>query len=269
MFTAIFLSTFVQHKFLKIIIMKNQSSFVSKFGFASLLIAIGLFLLVLQLDWISPQWKHIVFSWKMLVFVGGFLIFAKGCRLSGGIIMAVGLFFLAPALLPKIFPNTDTEYFSDFTSKYWAVLLVIAGVGIAIKKATNRKIGYCTAKATVFAHEKQNFNEGFIQKKCSFGSSKYKITAPVFAGGSLHSTFGSIVLDLRKTTLPETPVTLAIKVEFGAIEIRVPNDWVVEINVEQNFGAIEDTRAFSDNGASGKKLIVVGSVAFGGGEIKA
>jgi len=251
--------------------MKNthsKNSFLSKFGFASLLIFIGLFLLVLQLDWISPQWRYIVFSWKMLVFVIGLVVFAKGCRLSGGMIMAVGLFFLAPALLPKIFPHTDPKYFSDFTSKYWAILLVIAGVGVAIKKATNRKISCITHKSTVFSHEKQNFDEGFIQKKCSFGSNEYTVTAQEFTGGSLQCAFGSMIVDLRKTQLPGTPVTLAIKVEFGAIELRVPNDWVVELNVEQNFGAMEDTRAFSGDNTSNKKLIVVGSVAFGGGEIR-
>ena len=249
--------------------MKNthsKNSFLSKFGFASLLIFIGLFLLALQLGCIPAEWKEIIFSWKTLVFVGGLLIFAKGCRLSGGIIMAVGLFFLAPDLLPKKFPDTD---FSDFTSKYWAVLLVIAGVGIAIKKATKQKTTCCTKKSTVFSHEKQNFDEGFIQKKCSFGSNEYKVTAREFTGGSLQCAFGSIVVDLRKTQLPETPVTLAIKVEFGSLELRVPNDWVVELNVEQSFGAIEDTRVFSGDSASNKKLIVVGSVAFGGGEIRA
>ena len=250
--------------------MKNTHShdgFLGKFGFAAVLIFIGLFLLVLQLDWISPQWKYIVFSWKMLVFVGGLLIFAKGCRLSGGIIMAVGLFFLAPALLPKIFPNTDPKYFSDFTSKYWAILLVIAGVGIAIKKATKQKTTCCSHKSTVFSHEKHNFDDGFIQKKCTFGNCEYTVTAPVFTGGSLRSSFGSITLDLRKTQLPETPVTLAIKVEFGAIELRVPNDWTVELAVEQSFGAIEDTRSATTTDSS-KRLIVTGSVAFGGGEVR-
>lgn len=246
----------------------SKNSFVSKFGFATLLIGLGIFLFLLQLDVISSQWKHIVFSWKMLVFVGGLFIFAKGCRLSGGIIMAVGLFFLAPALLPKIFPNVNPKYFTNFTEKYWAILLIIAGVGIAIKKATNRKISCITHKSTAFANETHNFDDGFIQKKCSFGSCKYKVTAPEFTGGSLQSTFGSIVLDLRKTHLPETPVTLAIKVEFGAIELRVPADWTVEINVNQNFGAIEDTRAFTGDSASSKKLIIVGSIAFGGGEIR-
>ncbi|MDR2962765.1 MAG: cell wall-active antibiotics response protein [Bacteroidales bacterium] len=248
--------------------MKN-SSFLHKFGFAALLIFIGAFLLVLQLDLISSQWKYIVFSWRMLVFVGGVLIFAKGCRLSGGVVMAVGLFFLAPALLPKIFPNVNPVYFSDFTSKYWAILLIIAGVAIAIKKYRNPQVPVCSCKrGAIFAHEKVQVEEGFIQKKCSFASNKYKITAREFTGGSLQCSFGSIVLDLRKTRLPETPVTLAIKVEFGAIEIRVPSDWVVERNVEQNFGNIEDTRTVSGTVSDSKKLIIIGSVAFGGAEIK-
>ncbi|MDR0941813.1 MAG: cell wall-active antibiotics response protein [Bacteroidales bacterium] len=246
----------------------SKNSFVNKFGFASLLIFVGIFLLLLQLEVISSQWKHIVFSWKMLVFVGGLFIFAKGKKLCGGIIMAVGLFFLAPALLPKLFPDVNPKYFANFTEKYWAILLIIAGVGIAIKKATNRTIRCTTHTSTTFANETHTIDEGFIQKKCSFGNCKYEVTAPEFTGGLLQSTFGSIVVDLRQTHLPETPVTLAIKVAFGAIEICVPADWTVEINVTPNFGAIEDTRTLSSESTHNKKLIIVGSIAFGGGEIR-
>ncbi|MDR1760906.1 MAG: LiaF-related protein [Bacteroidales bacterium] len=250
---------------------QHQNSFLHKFGFASLLIFIGIFLLCLQLNLFSEQWKHIVFSWKMLVFVIGLVICLKGYRLSGGIIMAVGLFFLAPALLPKICPDVDKSYFSNFTEKYWAILLIIAGVGIAIKKHSASKCNSsCTKKSHIFSSKKHNFDEGFIQKKCAFSSCEYTITTPEFTGGMIECAFGSILIDLRRTQLPTTPVTLAIKVAFGAVEICVPNDWAVQLNVDTSMGAMEDTRDKSSvNAISNKKLIVTGSIAFGGGEVRA
>jgi hypothetical protein len=54
---------------------------------------------------------------------------------------------------------------------------------------------------------------------------------------------------------------------FGGIEIRVPDDWTVVSEVESILGGFDASKAMSPKVES-KRVIIRGSVMFGGVEVK-
>lgn len=56
---------------------------------------------------------------------------------------------------------------------------------------------------------------------------------------------------------------------FGGVELIVPSDWVVHIEVASVLGSFADKRIVNSTVSEpGKELYIKGVVVFGGGEIK-
>ena len=90
-----------------------------------------------------------------------------------------------------------------------------------------------------------------------------------FKGGKLTSLFGSNKLDVTKANLAMGNHILDILVIFGGIELRIPEDWNINIKVTSIFGGLEDKRRIDPNlvPSSDKSMEIKGLVIFGGGEI--
>jgi predicted membrane protein len=109
-------------------------------------------------------------------------------------------------------------------------------------------------------------NEGMVQKNVLFGGSESIFLDPVFNGGNISATFGGVVLDLRKTTLPEGETYLDISAIFGGVQLYVPEGWLIDNRLQAILGGTEDSRRFHEPDHSGK-LILQGTLIFGGCEI--
>ena len=109
--------------------------------------------------------------------------------------------------------------------------------------------------------------EGF-SKNSVFGGGDHIVLDPVFKGGELNAVFGGLTLDLRRTNLPEGETHLEVNAVFGGITIFVPSDWLIETHLDTVFGGFQDNRMPKEPLDSTRKLIVVGSCVFGGGEIR-
>lgn len=87
-----------------------------------------------------------------------------------------------------------------------------------------------------------------------------------FRGGDITAFMGGIELDLRACDIQE-PAVLDVFLMWAGVEIRVPEDWLVELRGMPILAGFEDkTRARP--GVSQKRLIVRGSAIMGGIEIK-
>ena len=91
---------------------------------------------------------------------------------------------------------------------------------------------------------------------------------PEFKGGDMNAVFGGISLDLRRTNLPVGETRLEVNAVFGGITIFVPSDWYVETHLDSVFGGFKDNRVPKEPLDTTKKLIIVGSCVFGGGELR-
>jgi len=100
------------------------------------------------------------------------------------------------------------------------------------------------------------------------GASQHRINSQDFRGGEATAILGGCNIDLHSAsiTAPHEPV-IKVFALFGGIEIRVPDDWTVVSEVESILGGFDASKAMSPK-VDSKRVIIRGSVMFGGVEVK-
>jgi len=243
---------------------KKTLSLVVVFGVAFVLI--GLILLAFNVGWLNPACKSIVFSWPMLLILLAVIGYVKKQRMLPTILLLSGIFFIIPRL-ENVYPGLLGDAGKDFTSHFWPFLLIFIGLMFIIEVAINRKKRVPSVNYAVDMQTTTTEVEGWISKDIVFGGSSESVfTEPVFRGGDINVVFGGIVIDLRKTTLPDTVVYFNIDVVFGGITLYIPDDWCVESNFDFVFAGYNDKRlnASMVDSESNSKLILQGSLVFSG-----
>jgi len=86
-----------------------------------------------------------------------------------------------------------------------------------------------------------------------------------FQGGELTAVMGGLELDLRQAAMKSEAV-LHVLVMMGGLEIRVPQDWSVQINSVPILGGVEDKTVPAMN--ADKRLVIEGDIVMGGIEIR-
>jgi predicted membrane protein len=100
-----------------------------------------------------------------------------------------------------------------------------------------------------------------------FGGVKRRIESAGFEGGTLNSVFGSIELDLRWAGITNAGRVVEIEANtaFGSVEIRIPENWKLNMQGQAIFGNYEDktipTRP--EPGVQMPVLIIRGNSVFG------
>ncbi|MBA2356709.1 MAG: hypothetical protein H0V80_18810 [Acidobacteria bacterium] len=98
------------------------------------------------------------------------------------------------------------------------------------------------------------------------GGFKRANNSPTFRGADLSVVMGGFEIDLRQASL-RAPATIDVFVMWGGIEVRVPEDWTVELRGVPILAGFEDkTRA--PTVPTERRLIVRGMALMGGVEIK-
>ncbi|HAR38975.1 MAG TPA: hypothetical protein DCS09_10620 [Porphyromonadaceae bacterium] len=232
--------------------------------FGLLLIIAGFLFLSFNFGWIDAGLRPILFSWPMIFVLFSIINFAKRDYSLGIIFLILGLFFLVPRIAtayPGYIPGVDP----DFSHTFWPVLLILLGVIMVFRVGNCRhekKCNYHRMESDVIENV-----TGRIEKNVLFGGSESIFLDPVFNGGEIHATFGGVVLDLRKTTLPEGETCLDIDATFGGVELYIPGDWLIETRFHTVLGGVEDKRLVSQPDYS-RRLILTGNLTFGGCEIR-
>lgn len=155
----------------------------------------------------------------------------------------------------------------------WLVLFPLARFG------TNRggRFQAMGAMGRPREHERQRGREGnwqaagedVINLSSSFSGTSRRITSQSFQGGNVAASFGGAQLDLRQARLSQGGATLNVRAFIGGIEIIVPEDWDVELNVSAFLGGVADERARPGSRPAGSpRLVVNGSATLGGISIK-
>lgn len=232
--------------------------------FGLLLIIAGLLFLSFNFGWIDAALRPILFSWPMIFIVLSIISFSKKDYSFGVIWLIAGLFFLLPRIA-EVYPGFISGIDTDFARTFWPVLLILLGLMVVFRIGAGRGKRRCGYKQ-VGADSTENIN-GRIEKSVLFGGSESIFLDPVFNGGSINATFGGVVLDLRKTSLPEGETYLDIDATFGGVELYIPGDWLIETRFHPVLGGVEDKRLVSQPDYT-RKLILQGNLTFGGCEIR-
>lgn len=97
-----------------------------------------------------------------------------------------------------------------------------------------------------------------------FDGLEFASRAPAFRRGSILTWYGGATIDLTDATLDPAGATLDIRTMFGGLQLFVPPDWPVELNVVAVLGGVGDTRDREAVNREGPRLVVTGWTVAGG-----
>ncbi|MCL1868156.1 MAG: cell wall-active antibiotics response protein [Paludibacter sp.] len=235
-----------------------------------LLITVGALFLLFNVNAEWQEWRPVVFSWQMLIIIIGIFIFFNRHFFKGAFVILLGGFFLLP-VLAKSFPDYFYWVDANFVHKYWALLLVAAGVAILLNALFGKyehKQSYQWRQKYWDTTAKQSNIEGTIDRNMIFRGCDEIFLEPEFRGGHISCIFGGCVLDLRKTALPEGETILMVDCIFGGVEISVPEKWNVVTHTSNILGGLTDSRLKGSEKDFTRKLVITGECIFGGVAIK-
>ncbi|QSG16118.1 LiaF transmembrane domain-containing protein [Halapricum desulfuricans] len=210
----------------------------------ALVIVIGLALLAETTGYadVSVFWTYVP---SLFVLLGLFTLVASGFRNVVGpvIVVAVASAWQLVAL----------EYLTaEEVIQLWPLAIVLFGLSIVLGQYRSRV---------------KTVDGSYVSGLGVFGGSE-KRASKLFTGGTLTALFGGASLDLRDTTLEDRPVTIAATAAFGGVDIIVPREWNVTLDVLPIFGGASDDRLRTEHEHDDVDLIVTGFAVFGGVTVK-
>ena len=224
--------------------MKKQRS---QFVIATVLIVLGVIFLLGNLDIINVDIGDLLSNWwpLILILLGVVGLFQARSTPVGSIFLIVigGVLLLV------------THDVADFDI-LWPIVIIGAGLWILFHNRVSRQP---TTAGEV--------GQDSINVSAVFSGSEQSVTSQSFQGGNVSATFGAVELDLRAAKLAENPV-LNVNVFMGGVELRVPDEWLVNVNGSPVLGGIECSRTQPAATDGAPTLTINASIAFGGLDIK-
>jgi predicted membrane protein len=186
-----------------------------------------------------------------LLGLGALFFFGKDDKTTGVVLMAVGGVFLMPLMFDWSF---------NWRGLFWPVILIAIGV-VVIRK---RNVCDFTNRSEIGS------DTDYIDDINIFGGGEKIINNKNFKGGKVTCIFGGTELNLLNSELAEGTNIIDVIAMFGGCVIIVPSDWDVRVEVTAVLGGVVDKRNHTPNYIvePKKELIIKGTVAFGGCEIK-
>lgn len=220
-----------------------------------LLIIIGLFAMSGNFFNLPFSFTHYIFSLPgLMMIIGLFILINHKDSFLGIVFVGVGGFWF----LSRYSSYPVRSFFFD----YWPLIIIALGLYIIFKHDGR-------PQENISEGEPNKFDIDFIDEVTIFGSGRKNINSQNFKGGKATSILGGIHLDLHNSNLAEGTNILEITAIFGGIDIVVPRDWKVIVNVTSIFGGFDDRRVLNVNQVfeSNKVLIIRGTALFGGGHL--
>jgi len=220
------------------------------FWLAVILIAVGILFLLDNLNVldIGNFWEF----WPVILIAVGLMKLTGSNfqdKSSASVLIGIGLLFL---LL-----NLNILYWDEIW-QFWPLILILIGVSIIFKHRTRS------------AGDGSKHSENRVDVVAIFGGNSKIITSDHFEGGNVTALFGGAKLDFGGAKLAEGENVLDVFSMFGGAEIRIPEDWNVQIKGVPIFGGFEDGRHSipAEEKTKGGTLVIKGFVMFGGLELK-
>ena len=212
-------------------------------GLLVLALGVGALLDVLN---VIPFWSWLGTWWPLILIVVALTLFVSDFRRN--YIWALALVIIGVFIQLR---NLDMIDFS-VTELIFPVILIAIGLTIVLRVSNRNSVKLGTNDA-------DDISAILSGSESKNKSQKYK-------GGKVTSIFGGAVLDLRDAKI-DKEATLDLFVLCGGVEIKVPRDWKVIVRTANIAGGIEDKSEGAAND-KGSVLIVTGTIALGGVEIK-
>ena len=220
-------------------------------GFGTAILGIGVLAVgaILLLDNFGFMEAENLFAyWPVLFILVGISHFVRppGSRryTAGSIFIFVGAVLLL----------SNLGYISFGIWDLWPVLLVIAGLSLILKPFRRRGVNI-------------GDDSGVFEATAILGGSNRRLSAANFQGGDATAIMGGCEIDLRDCGSEGGPAEIDTFAFWGGVEIKVPDDWEVQVKGLAILGGYNDgTRTIE--GDNHKVLVITGMAIMGGVEIK-
>lgn len=212
-------------------------------------ICVILFGLALTLDQLNiPHASFLVKLWPAILIALGATKLRQREGFSGGgfILVLVGAYLLVANFSPN-----------GLADALWPMILV--GIGIYLVMKSARRV----------PTRNPLDGEAFVEATSIFsGCRRQPQGGQPFKGGNLTAIFGGLELDLRSAEPSPEPVTVDVFVLFGGGELRVPPGWAVDVRTTSIFGGVDNKVYDTPTQAGAPRLVLTGTVLFGGFEVR-
>lgn len=220
---------------------KTRRYLTSQFLLGVIVILVGTLLLLETTDIVSTG-DLLVYVPSLFVVVGLWALVQSGFRNVVGPIVLVGV--AGAAQLVALGYATVDEVVS-----FWPALLIAFGLSIIMGQVRSRV---------------RETDDTFTSAFAAFGGVEKRNTSKEFVGADLTAVFGGTELDLREAGLAERPAQINAVAMFGGVDLIVPRDWNVQLDVLPVLGGASDDRPRREGEHEGVDLVVTGFAAFGG-----
>ena len=219
-------------------------------GFGTAILGLGIVTLgaILLLDNLGMVDGESLYSyWPVFLILIGVSHFVRPegsrCIFSGLVWIAIGSIILLSNLGFIAFEIWDL----------WPVVLLIVGGSLILKPLRRSRLS-------------TGEDVGIFEATAILGGVTRRITTSDFRGGDATAVMGGCEIDLRDCGSEGGPAEINTFAFWGGVEIRVPDDWEVQVKGLALLGAYEDKTRTAE-GEDRKVLVVSGMAIMGGVEI--
>jgi hypothetical protein len=209
--------------------------------FGAIIVLTGV-LLLLDTTGVFPTSDLLLYVPSLVVLVGVWSLVQSGFRNLVGPVVLIGV-GSAWQLVALGYATVD-----DVVA-FWPVLVIAFGLSVLLgqfRSPVRETDGdYTTAFAAFGGVEKRNTSRGFT-------------------GGDLTAIFGGTEIDLRDAEIADRPARINAVALFGGVDVVVPREWNVRLDVLPVLGGATDDRARTERRNEDVDLVVSGFAAFGG-----
>lgn len=172
------------------------------------------------------------------------------------------LFGLALVLFGVVMTANHLGYMQFRPRDWWPVIIILAGLSILMRGLfpRYRRQAADTPDTSSLEHGDR------VNIDASFSGVTQQNDSRSFKGGRIDVHFGGVELDLRQAVMDGPEAVLEISARFSGVELRVPRDWQVVVDIAPTLGGVEDKTVPPMNPT--QRLVVRGEATFGAVEIK-
>ena len=230
-----------------------------------ILIVLGALFVLDNFGFFYFDFHPLIFSWHTIFLIIGIVLVVNHKN------SFIGYIFLGIGLI-GILHHFPYFFFLDFGS-LWPLIFLALGVWLLLNRGNSHHHEYYKIQDNIqnaAPGQQTNFSSyDLIDEVAVFNTVRRTIDSQNFRGGKITTMFGGAKLDLTNAKLAPGENSLEVSAIFGGVNIRVPQNWKVLVNVTSIFGGFDDKRFVKTTPADENQgiLIIKGAAIFGGGEL--
>lgn len=145
------------------------------------------------------------------------------------------LFGLALVIVGSVMTAQNLDLVSIRLRDWWPVFIILAGASILMRGLFPhyRREAFVDTPSTLEHGDRINID-------ASFSAVNQQNDSRNFKGGRIDVSFGGVELDLRQAVMNGPEAVLEVSARFSGIELRVPREWQVVVDIAPTLGGVDD-----------------------------